>query len=185
MFYIPIKASVEAELNSLIEAVTQAKDVFQNALSKTGCEQVSKADKLARKVGNYRSGLRYLKHTGGLSDEAFFETFNSKLYYQIQQDASDCLVYIRGMRIEDAEYKITHIKTKLEDDIEQKYALALIEKMHYHRKQLAVYSDVDSFISAYLEKVNWLSAIYAAESSADTLVSEFFYGKLSASEAAA
>ena len=73
MFYIPIKASVEAELNSLIEAVTQAKDVFQKALSKTGCEQVSKADKLARKVGNYRSGLRYLKHTGGLSAVCSYE----------------------------------------------------------------------------------------------------------------
>ena len=185
MFYIPIKASVEAELNSLIEAVSQAKTVFQNALNKTGDEQVNKADKLARKVGNYRSGLRYLKHTGGLSEEAFFETFNSKLYYQIQQDASDCLVYVRGMRIEDAEYKIAHIQAKLQGEIEQKYALALIEKMHYHRKQLAVYSDVDTFISAYLDKVNWLSALYAPESSAEKLVSEFFQGKLAVAEKAA
>jgi len=184
MFYIPIKASVEAELNSLIEAVTQAHNVFQSALSKTtGSELVNKADKLAKKVGNYRSGLRYLKHTGGLSDEAFFETFNRQLYYQIQQDASDCLVYIRGIRIEDAEHKIMHIQSKLQQDIEQKHALGLIEKMHYHRKKLAVYSDLDTFISVYLEKINYLSAIYSAESRSDKLVSEFFQGKLSASEA--
>jgi len=178
MFYIPIKASVEAELSSLSEKVEQARAVFDTAMTKTGDEQVAKADKLASKVGNYRSGLRYLKSNGDASESTFFDAFNRNLYYQIQADAMDCLTYIRGMCIDEAEHNIVHIQNKLRQDIDQKHALALIEKMHQHRKKLSVYNNVDDFIAQYLEKVNWLCVIYGKDSNAEKMVEKFFNGKL-------
>ena len=178
MFHIPIKASVEAELSSLSDMVQQARSVFEAAMTKTGDEQIAKADKLASKVGNYRSGLRYLKYSGEVSEATFFDAFNRNLYYQIRTDAIDCLSYIRGMCIDDAEHKVVHIQNKLRQDIDQKHALALIEKMHYHRKQLSIYNNVDDFITQYLEKVNWLYVIYGEDSNAEKMVKNFFNGKL-------
>jgi len=178
MFYIPIKSSVEAELHSLNIAVEQARGVFNTAITKTSGEYVARADKLAKKVGNYRSGLRYLKSREDACESQFFADFNRKLYYQIQVDAVDCLTYIRGMRIDDAESKAASIQQQLGDGIEQKQALSLIEKMHFHRKQLRVYNDVDDFITTYLEKVTWLQVIYGQDSSAEQLVEDFFDGKL-------
>jgi hypothetical protein len=178
MFHIPTKESVEIELRSLSNTVQQARSVFEKAASKTGGEQVTKADQLAKKVGNYRSGLRYLKYREDASEAMFFDAFNRNLYYQIRTDAIDCLTYIRGMCIDDAEQKVVHIQNQLHQDIDQKHALALIEKMHYHRKQLNVYNNVDGFITRYLEKVNWLSVMYGENSNAEKMVENFFQGKL-------
>ncbi|MGF1698559.1 hypothetical protein L4C54_23240 [Vibrio lamellibrachiae] len=177
MFYIPIQASVEAELNCLIEAVAKAKSVFVTATNRIAPGKILRTNELASRVGNYRSGLRYLKHTCGQDEAVFFQEFDKKTYGQIRSDANSCLTYTRGMRIEEAEYKIAHVQRKLNDDLDQKHALALIEQMCTHRELLEVYSDVDSFITVYLEKSNWLTVMYGEDSKIVQTMNEYFYGK--------